>query len=200
MITDADEHADVIDAFLKINANQKFEFPHTNCDTYNDQQLIDLYFKPAGFGEFCQKITKSSILQNVPIFTSYIVCWFRLKFIIEQIDPVRFNRYNYVSNKSPKLPAELLAIYKMDTSPFYGFVDNLANRVQIQWIRYLLGFEIQTCDYELVKRINHELPTIRGKIGMDGPVWQMADPYEFSLLPFLKFHYELQRLIPVSVD
>jgi hypothetical protein len=184
--------------FYEVNKAQHFEFPHSNCDTYTNDQLTDLYFKQSGFGEFCAGVIGRSVdlklLRHNSQFVNYITSWMRLKFTAEQVDPVRYQRYferlPIPAHKTPKLPTELLEIYKADSTEFYSFVDSLANKIQIQWIEMMMGYEGRRKCLELdivCTQINTEFQTIRS--------CTQCDPYEYPIRPFLEFQHTLRRIL-----
>jgi hypothetical protein len=112
----------------------------------------------------------------------------RLKFTAEQVDPLRYARYferlPIPAHKTPKLPSELLELYKADCTEFYGIVDSLANRIQLRWIEMLLGHERNDdkLDY-MCTRINREYIQFRTTT---------FDPYELPIKPFLEFQHKLR--------
>jgi hypothetical protein len=210
----ADAHAatDLNTIFYKVNAAQHFEFPHSNCDTYTNDQLAALYFKQSGYGEFCARAIAAvcgggsggsrgavdlTILQHNSQFVNYVAAWMRLKFVAEQVDPVRYSRYferlPIPANKTPKLPAELLDLYKADSTEFYSFVDSLANKIQMQWIKMMMGWDGHSGTENMCECINTEFQTIRSDI-------PHCDPYELPIRLFLEFQQNLRRiLVPVPV-
>jgi hypothetical protein len=186
----------VHEIFYIINKNQHFEFPHSNCDRYKDEELADLYFKQSGFGSYCCAIITSrtgnecivDTLRHNSQFVNYVSAWMRLKFTAEQVDPLRYARYferlPIPAHKTPKLPSELLELYKADCTEFYGIVDSLANRIQLRWIEMLLGHERNDdkLDY-MCTRINREYIQFRTTT---------FDPYELPIKPFLEFQHKLR--------
>jgi hypothetical protein len=196
--------------FYEVNKAQQFEFPHSNCDEYIDEELLNLYFKQSGFGDYCRrtvlKITGESCnleeLQHNPQFVNYVVVWMRLKFIAELVDPVHYAHYFRIwpspkANKPLRLPKELLELYNADTTELFAYVDQLANQIQFRWIEMMLGWNgtgrTRIID-DLCTRLNTELQTIRSRIN---PLYLIrgVDPYEFALVPFLEFHLELRRVL-----
>ena len=146
-----DKHGSLHDVFYAVNKAQHFEFPHTNCDTYANTDLAALYFKQSGYGSYCCRMIASitgvacdlSVLHANSQFVNLVTAWMRLKFVAEQVDPVRYARYFergiIPAHKTPKLPAELLELYKADSTEFYAFVDRLANTIQMQWLQFMIG-------------------------------------------------------------
>jgi hypothetical protein len=205
---DVTKHGTSTDIFYAINKNtQYFHFPHTNCDEYSNNELCDIYFN-SGFGAYCRRIIASisgyicdlNTLEHNSQFVNYVVAWMRLKFIAEQVDPIRYTRYfesqPIPPNKTPKLPPELFNVYKADTTELYSFVDTLANRVQIAWINIMMGLDACT-DAELENtcmRINSELQTIR-ESECGEYIWKHVNPYELTIYPFLQFQFNLRRVL-----
>ena len=196
--------------FYKVNKAQHFEFPHSNCDTYTNDQLADLYFKQSGYGEFCARAVAAAvgggvrtidltILQHNSQFVNYVAAWMRLKFVAEQTDPVRYSRYferlPIPTHKTPKLQAELLELYKADSTEFHSFVDSLANNIQLRWIEMMMGWDGQgrhSGPDNICERINTEFQTIRSDVSH-------CEPYELPIRLFLEFQYNLRRILtPVS--
>jgi hypothetical protein len=191
--------------FYKVNAAQHFEFPHSNCDTYTNTQLAELYFKQSGYGEYCAHVIAAAassaaacgggvdlkILQHNSQFVNYVAAWMRLKFVAEQVDPVRYSRYferlPIPANKTPKLPVELLELYKADSTEFYWFVDSLANKVQMQWIKMMMGWDGHSGTENMCVCINTEFQTIRSDTH--------CDPYELPIRLFLEFQQNLRRIL-----
>lgn len=200
-------------AFYDINKAQHFDFPHTNCDEYTNQELAALYFKQSGFGEFCRHTVSQfrdtpctldtwGALQHNPQFVNYVVAWLRLKYVAEIVDPVRYARYFRLRprphpHKPLRLPAELLELYDADTTELFAFVDRLANKIQFRWIEMILGWDGSGRSHLLddeCTRLNAELQTIRSRIV---PPYNLSgvDPYELALYPFLAYHLELRRVL-----
>ena len=200
-------------AFYNVNKAQHFDFPHANCDEYTDQELASLYFKQSGFGEFCRRtvshfrgmpfsLDEWDALQHNPQFVNYVVAWLRLKYVAEIVDPVRYARYfrfqpRPLPHKPLRLPTELLALYDVDTTELFSFVDSLANKIQFRWIEMLLGWDgsgrSRLLDDECT-RLNAELQTIRSRI-VPPYALRGVDPYELALYPFLAYHLELRRVL-----
>jgi hypothetical protein len=208
----AEEHAvgPTTEIFYEVNKAQHFEFPHANCDEYTDNELMTLYFKQSGFGDYCirtiNKITGQTCdleaLQHNSQFVNYVVVWMRLKFVAELIDPVRYTRYfqyrpRPTAQKPLRLPAELLELYDADTTELLAHVDQLANKIQFRWIEMMMGWDGNGRSHLLddeCTRLNSELQTIRSRI--ESPyVVRGIDPYELALYPFLAFHLELRRVL-----
>jgi hypothetical protein len=203
----------LLDVFYAVNKAQHFEFPHNNCDVCSKDELAKLYFKQSGFGSYCccviasinKKVCDLSIMQQNSQFVNFVTAWMRLKFIAEQVDPVRYRQYfdrlPIPANKTPKLPVELLELYKADSTEFYTLVDRLANKIQIQWIGMLMASLSMNgdCDLELdnvCTLINSELPTIRGHDSATAfDAFAVFDPYELSIRPFLEYQRELRRIL-----
>lgn len=198
-MTDVDTPAVAI--FYEINKAQHFDFPHSNADTHSNEKLADLYFKQSGYGEFCagiigQRAMDFTTLRRNSQFVNCVTAWMRLKFAAEQVDPVRYQRYferlPIPAHKTPKLPAELLELYKADSTEFYSFVDSLANKIQMRWIEMMMGWDGKGRHpgLEIVcTRINAEFQTIRLGILHD------CDPYEYPIRPFLEFQCGLRRIL-----
>jgi hypothetical protein len=197
------------DVFYEINKSYGFDFPHTNCDEYSNNELRYLYFKQSGFGAYCRRIVAGITgivcdldeLEHNSQFVNYVIVWMRLKFVCEQIDPVRYAQYFDTCTKPPKLlPPNLLALYKADSTEFYSRVNTLANKIQLAWIEIMMGNNLDEsdmdCDHDLENtcmRINSELQTIR--VSECGAyVWKGVDPYELSIYPFLQFQHDLRRV------
>jgi hypothetical protein len=193
-----DDYVDLNNIFYVVNNAQHFEFPHSNCDTYTNDQLADLYFKQSGYGLHCARIIGNhaidvTTLRHNSQFVNYVAAWMRLKFTAEQVDPVRYRRYferlPIPAHKTPKLPQELLDIYKADSTEFYSFVDSLANKIQMRWIEMMMGWDGKgrhpgldiVCEW-----INTEFQTIRS---------DDQEPYEFSIRPFLEFQHKLRSIL-----
>ena len=203
---DADKHGSLHDVFYAVNKAQHFEFPHSYCDIYTNDQLAELYFKQSGYGSYCCGVIASiigrtcdlSVLRTNTQFVNFVTAWMRLKFIAEQVDPVRcaryFERLPIPVHKTPKLPAELLELYKADSTEFYAFVDRLANIIQLRWLRLMIGLK-HTCPSldEVCIWINSELPTIRS--GLSSACSYEIDPYELSIKPFLEYQRGLRRVL-----
>lgn len=199
--------ATLSDIFYTINKAQHFEFPHANCDMYEKEMLAALYFKQSGFGTFCCGIIASftGIVCNIEHlkqnsqFVNYVTAWMRLKFIAEQVDPIRYRHYferlSIPANKVPKLPTELLELYKADSTEFYVSVDNLANTIQMKWIEIMVnGAAATEADLDILcNRINDQLPKVRASISTAAKT--TFDPYEFPIRPFLEYQRELRRII-----
>ena len=200
----------LLTAFYEVNKAQQFEFPHANCDVYSKDELATLYFKQSGFGSYCccvlasitEQVCDLSIMQQNSQFVNFVTAWMRLKFIAEQVDPVRYRQYfdrlPIPANKTPKLPVELLELYKADSTEFYTLVDRLANKIQIKWIGMLMCLNAD-CDPEMAAvsdinnictLINSELPTIRAHDSA-----KAFDPYELSIRPFLEYQRDLRRVL-----
>lgn len=187
-----------IDIFYKVNKAQHFEFPHSNCDTYTNDQLADLYFKQSGYGVYCAGLIGNgaidlTILQRNLQFVNYVAAWMRMKFVAEQVDPVRYSRYferlSIPANKTPKLPAELLELYKGDSTEFYSFVDSLANKIHLRWLEMMMGWDGKDCGMDTIcEWINTEFQTIRSDL-------HDCEPYEFPIRSFLEFQYNLRRIL-----
>jgi hypothetical protein len=186
----------VHEIFYIINRNQYFEFPHSDCDRYTDEQLANLYFKQSGYGSYCSAIITSRTGNECILdkwrhnfqFVNYVSAWMRLKFTVEQVDPLRYTRYferlPIPVHKTPKLPTELLNLYKADSTEFYGYVDSLANRIQFRWIELLLGYTKNDDELtHICTRINREFVTFRTTT---------FDPYELPIKPFLEFQQKLR--------
>ena len=207
---DVDKHGSLHDVFYAVNRAQHFEFPHANCDTYTNDDLAALYFKQSGFGSYCCGVIASvtgvvcdlSVLHANSQFVNYVTAWMRLKFIAEQVDPVRYARYFergiIPAHKTPKLPAELLELYKADSTECYAFVDSLANTIQMQWLEMMIGWDehiplghavVVQCHSTVCRSINAELQTIRSH----GSV--ATDPYELPIRAFLEYQRELRRVL-----
>lgn len=194
------------DVFYKMNTSRAFDFPHANCDEYLNNELQCLYFKQSGFGEYCRRIVASITgivcdldkLEHNSQFVNYVVAWLRLKFVCEQVDPIRYARYFDTcipSNKPPKmLPSNLYALYKADSTEFYSHVDALTNKVQLAWIDIMMGNDSRDLNLEnTCVRLNSELQTIRAS-ECGAYMWKGVDPYELSVYPFLQFQYDLRRV------
>ena len=203
MSADTHDATNLNTIFYKVNAAQHFEFPHSNCDTYTNNQLAELYFKQSGYGEYCAHVITAAcgggvdltILQHNSQFVNYVAAWMRLKFVAEQVDPVRYSRYferlPIPAHKTPKLPVELLELYKADSTEFYSFVDSLANKVQMRWIEMMMGWDGQGRHYgldNLCEWINTEFQTIRSDV-------PHCEPYELPIRLFLEFQYNLRRIL-----
>lgn len=200
---DEDSNTSLTDVFYVVNKTQHFEFPHADCDIHTNEELAELYFKQSGFGSYCCGVIASmtgavcdlSALRYNSKFINYVTAWMRLKYVAEQVDPVRYRRYferlPIPANKTPKLPAELLEIYKSDSTEVYAFVDSLANKIQMRWIEMLTGWDGNgrhpgldiVCTW-----INTELQTFR-------PRTSTFDPYEFPIRPFLEYQYKLRHIL-----
>ena len=193
--------------FYELNKIQSFEFPHNNCDEYTNDQLLELYFKQSGYGPFCKKYIEAHApigtqididlekLRHNSQFVNYVIAWMRLKFIAEQVDPVRYTNYfrHFTSMRSPRLPSYLQSLYKSDSTEFYSYIDNLTNSVQISWIQMMLGKQGDVTLDNKCTLLNSKLPTIRS-CDLGEYKWKSINPYELPLLPFLTFHSELRRL------
>jgi hypothetical protein len=203
---DADKHGSLNDIFYAVNKAQHFEFPHANCDTYTNRDLAALYFKQSGFGSHCCGVIASvtgvvcdlSALASNSQFVNYVTAWMRLKFVAEQVDPVRYARYFergiIPAHKTPKLPAELLELYKADSTEFYAFVDRLANTIQMQWLGLMTGRPGCPPGLDIVCTwINSELPTIRSRLSP--ACSHEINPYDLSIKPFLEYHRGLRRVL-----
>ncbi len=196
--------------FYEINKAQHFDFPHSNADTYTNNQLADLYFKQSGYGEFCASIigrraVDLKLLRHNSQFVNYVTAWMRLKFATEQVDPVRYRRYferlPIPAHKTPKLPAELLELYKADSTEFYSFVDSLANKIQMRWIEMMMCKDERSRHPgldDVCTLINTEFIWIRC-IAPITPYteteYTLSDPYEYPIRPFLEFQYHLRRIL-----
>lgn len=194
------------DVFYAINKACSFEFPHANCDEYSNNELQSLYFKHDGYGAHCRRIVAGltgiicdlDALEHNSQFVNYVLAWMRLKFVCEQVDPVRYTRYfdtcGVPPTKTPKLPSQLLQLYKADSTEFYSRVETLANKIQLAWIELMMGGEAAETNLENeCVRLNSELQTIRA-CECGAYVWKGIDPYELSVYPFLQFQYDLRRV------
>lgn len=202
---DGNKYGSLQDIFYAVNRAQYFEFPHTNCDTYTNEDLAALYFKHSGYGSYCCGVIASltgsiacdlSALASNSKFVNYVTAWMRLKFVAEQVDPVRYTRYFergvIPAHKTPKLPAELLELYKADSTEFYAFVDSLANAIQMRWLAIIMGRNDTGLD-ELCMRINSTLPTIRSQLSSHHAI--TGDPYELPIKPFLEYQRGLRQIL-----
>lgn len=207
---DGNKHGSLQDVFYAVNRAQYFEFPHANCDIYTNDQLANLYFKESGYGWHCRRVVAATTgfvcdlnaLSHNSQFVNYVTAWMRLKFVAEQVEPMRYARYFMrgliPANKTPKLPTELLELYKADSTEFYALVDRLANTIQMKWIDMMIqshdDFKCKDDLDVLCAWINLELQTIRSSVLRCNPAMG-CDPYEFPIRQFLEYQRELRRVL-----
>ena len=201
---DGNKRGSLHDLFYAVNRAQHFEFPHTNCDAFTNEDLATLYFKHSGYGSYCCGVIASltgvvcdlSALASNSQFVSHVAAWMRLKFVAEQVDPVRYKRYFerglIPAHKTPKLPAELLELYKADSTEFYACVDGLANAIQMRWLSIMMQPNDPVFD-ESCMQINSTLPTIRSQLSSQYA--STVDPYELPIKPFLEYQRGLRQIL-----
>jgi len=195
--------------FYILNANQYFEFPHTNCDELETDYLKNLFFN--GFGKYCFEYFGGKNMDDITMDTDigdFAAAFMRMKFVAEVTDPLRLNRrLAKVRDIKGLRKGEVGEIWEWESEEGlerFHQIETLTNRIcntLFEQIRAIVGNteKPKTHLRPIVDTLNTELRTIR-KGPCNQYMWSNTAPYELLEYPYFTFIVRLWRIIQHLVE